>query len=131
MTHSLLAAILACLYVPCALAQTSAASAGSVYKCTAADGGVQYTNMQCPQGSESRVVSTYDPSMAKAQAQPYATQADPVWHEHFVAQSTAPPAAAHPAHTTPQASALCNDGTYAYGRGRSACARHGGIERWL
>jgi hypothetical protein len=40
----------------------------------------------------------------------------------------APPAPAPP----PDATALCNDGTYSFSRRRpNACARHDGVARWL
>jgi len=45
---------------------------------------------------------------------------------------TAPVRTSEPASPPDDATALCNDGTYSTGRRHpNACARHGGVARWL
>ena len=46
--------------------------------------------------------------------------------------ATAPSPTAEPAPPPDDATALCDDGTYSRGRRHpNACARHGGVARWL
>jgi len=51
------------------LASSQGISAGEIYRCVAANGGVTYTNIACPADSQAQYVSSYEPEPAVRSAQ--------------------------------------------------------------
>ena len=51
------------------LVSSQGISAGEIYRCVAANGGVTYTNMLCPANSQSQHVSSYEPEPSVRSAQ--------------------------------------------------------------
>jgi hypothetical protein len=51
------------------LACSQGISAGEIYRCVAANGGVTYTNIACPADSQAQYVSSYEPEPAVRSAQ--------------------------------------------------------------
>jgi hypothetical protein len=120
-----------------AIAQPVAAQAGNVYKCTFANGQVQFTIRKCPDGARSVIVTTYKKAAANApqSAAPVDTEADLTSHKHYTnhAGGVVHSPSTTISHTVPAgASAVCGDRTYSFSRSRrGTCSHHGGVARWL
>jgi hypothetical protein len=131
-------ALAAVLFAP-ASAQDSVQRIGHVYKCSLADGKVQYTNIaKCDDGSTPIVIGDYPASHYTPAASPAPTagpESDLTSHELYVnhaGETVHSPSATVSGGVPSGASAVCGDGTYSFSRSRSGtCSHHGGVARWL
>jgi hypothetical protein len=113
--------------------QTSTLVQGVLYRCTLADGSIQFSNIA---RAGCVVIGTYIPK-AKQQPAPYVGTRSPALIEQGIYMNQDGSAVHDPASTVsgtipPGASAQCRDGSYSYSQHhRGTCSHHGGVARWL
>ena len=113
-------------------AQSSEASTDHVYRCTLSNGQVQFTNKECPPGSQSKIVTGYETQTSKP-VEP--NENDLTTHNHYInrqGETVHSPSQTISGGVPTGASAVCRDGTYSFSRSRSGtCSHHGGVAQWL
>ena len=130
-----------CLFAHSLHAQNTQQSAGVLYRCTSANGSVEFTNQAHP---GCVVVSLYTTAApASRDSAPQLRQPEPqqAHDDHLIESGSYVNSVGNtvhrPAHTESGlpptgASAQCRDGSYSFSQShRGTCSRHGGVSRWL